>query len=283
MKCGSDQDMRYPLTADSRRPAVLGDAQIREFIKDGFVRIAEAFSPDVAAEGRAILWRDTGCDEGDPTTWTKPVIRLGNYDQEPFVRAANTPVLKGAFDQLCGAGRWRARSDLGTFPIRFPSNEDPGDTGWHVDSSFPPNTGDTNDYLNWRVNVRSKGRALLMLFLFSDVGEMDAPTRIRVGSHLDVARILARAGDEGLSARELVGAEGFAETAARREALATGDAGTVYLCHPFLVHAAQKHGGSRPRFLAQPPLLPVDESVLERSDRTYSPVEQAIRMALRAA
>src|SRR5437016_10303697 len=125
------------------------------------------------------------------------------------------------------------------------------DAGWHVDSSFPPDLGDTHDFLNWRVNVFSKGRALLMLFLFSDVGESDAPTRIRVGSHLDVARILSPAGDNGLSARDLAAAEGFAETAARREVLATGDAGTVYLCHSFLVHAAQQHRGSRPRFLAQ--------------------------------
>ncbi len=35
-------------------------------------------------------------------------------------------------------------------------------------------------------------------------------------------------------------------------ALATGEAGTVYLCHPFLVHAAQIHRGKRPRFMAQP-------------------------------
>src|SRR5260370_18026822 len=74
--------------------------------------------------------------------------------------------------------------DLGTFPIRFPSPDDPGGTGWHIDSSFPPETGDSNDFLNWRVNVTSKGRALLMLFLFSDVRENDAPTRIRAGSQL---------------------------------------------------------------------------------------------------
>jgi len=149
-----------------------------------------------------------------------------------------------------------------------------------VDSSFPPDLGDTNDFLNWRVNVFSKGRALLMLFLFSDVGESDAPTRIRVGSHLDVARILSPAGDNGLSARDLAAAEGFAETAARREVLATGDAGTVYLCHPFLVHAAQQHRGSRPRFLAQPPLVPAGPFLLNRADGAYSPVEQAIRIAL---
>jgi len=275
-----EQAVRYRLTLDSRVPSVVADAQIRQFIHDGFVKIQEAFPRELADESRSILWRDTGCDEADPTTWTKPVIRLGMYEQAPFTRAANMPVLHQAFDQLVGPGRWRPRSDLGMFPIRFPSPDDPGDAGWHVDSSFPPDLGDTNDFLNWRVNVFSKGRALLMLFLFSDVGESDAPARIRVGSHLDVARILSPAGDNGLSARDLAAAEGFAETAARREVLATGDAGTVYLCHPFLVHAAQQHRGSRPRFLAQPPLVPAGPFLLNRTDGAYSPVEQAIRIAL---
>ena len=275
-----EQAVRYRLTLDPRAPSVVGDAQIRQFIRDGFVKIQEAFPRELADESRSILWRDTGCDEADPTTWTKPVIRLGMYEQAPFIRAANMPVLHQAFDQLVGPGRWRPRSDLGMFPIRFPSPDDPGDAGWHVDSSFPPDLGDTNDFLNWRVNVFSKGRALLMLFLFSDVGESDAPTRIRVGSHLDVARILSPAGDNGLSARDLAAAEGFAETAARREVLATGDAGTVYLCHSFLVHAAQQHRGSRPRFLAQPPLVPAGPFLLNRTDGAYSPVEQAIRIAL---
>ena len=275
-----EQAVRYRLTLDSHAPSVVGDAQIRQFIRDGFVKIQEAFPRELADESCSILWRDTGCDEADPTTWTKPVIRLGMYEQAPFTRAANMPVLHQAFDQLVGPGRWRPRSDLGMFPIRFPSPDDPGDAGWHVDSSFPPDLGDTNDFLNWRVNVFSKGRALLMLFLFSDVGESDAPTRIRVGSHLDVARILSPAGDNGLSARDLAAAEGFAETAARREVLATGDAGTVYLCHPFLVHAAQQHRGSRPRFLAQPPLVPAGPFLLNRTDGAYSPVEQAIRIAL---
>lgn len=63
-------------------------------------------------------------------------------------------------------------------------------------------------------------------------------------------------------------------------ALATGDAGTVYLCHPFLVHAAQMHHGKVPRFLAQPPLAPAEPLRLEREDGRYSPVEIAIRLAL---
>jgi hypothetical protein len=257
----------------------VNDTHIQQFIRDGFLKIEAAFPRDLADQCRSILWRDTGCDPDDPATWTKPVIRLGMYGQEPFVQAANTSVLHAAFDQLVGKARWRPRKDLGTFPIRFPSRDDPGDAGWHVDTSFPPENLNPADFFDWRVNVTSKGRALLMLFLFSDVGENDAPTRIRVASHFDMARRLAPVGESGLSLRELA-ANGFVESAARREIPATGDAGTVYLCHPFLVHAAQPHRGTRPRFLAQPPLLPAEPFLLDRTDGAYSPVEQAIRIAL---
>jgi hypothetical protein len=99
-----------------------------------------------------------------------------------------------------------------------------------------------------------------MLFLFSDVGEDDAPTRIRVGSHADVARLLAPAGEAGLAHLELggVGAD-------RDVALATGAAGTVYLCHPFLIHAAQIHRGKSPRVISQPPLAPAEPFRLDRA------------------
>lgn len=127
----------------------------------------------------------------------------------------------------------------------------------------------------------SNGRALLMLFLFSDVGIDDAPTRIRVGSHADIARQLAPAGEAGLTLRELA-ADGFAGSAHRREALALGKAGSVYLCHPFLVHAAQRHRGTAPRFMAQPPLLPREPISLCRHDGDCSPVEQAIQARSRS-
>jgi hypothetical protein len=270
------------LTPESDSVRALSDAQIERFVLDGFLKIEAAFPREVAERGRSILWRDTGCDEGEPATWRKPVIRLGYYGQEPFVRAANTPVLHKAFDQLVGAGRWLPRKDLGTFPIRFPSAHDPGDAGWHIDSSFPPENFQTTDYFDWRINVTSKGRALLMLFLFSDVGEKDGPTRIRVASHFDIARRLAPAGENGFSLRELA-TNGFVESEARREVLATGEAGTVYLCHPFLVHAAQKHRGTRPRFLSQPALQPAEPFSLDRADGAYSPVERAIRIALQGA
>jgi hypothetical protein len=257
----------------------LKPAQIQQFIEQGFVRIDNAFPRELAEQGRAILWRDLPCSEHDPSTWTRPVIRLSGYRGPLFRGIANTPVLHRAFDQLVGAGRWRARHDIGgTFPVRFPHPDDPGDAGWHIDLSFPGEDGNPNErheYSAWRANIVSRGRALLMLFLFSDVGEDDAPTRIRVGSHMPMARYLAPAAEAG-RARMVLDDMG----AGCEIALATGEAGTVYLCHPFLVHAAQKHRGKTPRFLAQPDLPPAEPYRLEREDGDYSPVEIAIRMAL---
>lgn len=254
---------------------ILNSQQIQSFIADGFVRIDNAFSADLASEARNILWKDLPGDPADPKTWTKPVIWLGMYTQQPFVEAANTAVLHGAFDQLAGKGKWIPCMSMGAFPVRFPSVIDSGDTGWHVDAGFAG--ADPNDYFAARINVRSKGRGLLMLFLFSDVSERDAPTKILTGSHSDVARLLKPEGEAGLSFMEL--AMRLPELPKRNEVLATGKAGTVYLCHPFLVHCAQQHHGTEPKFMAQPPLLLRSDFNIEGSE-PFSPVEEAIRAAL---
>lgn len=261
---------------DPKTVSALSAAEITSFIRDGFVRLDHAFSKQIAEQARTILWQATGCDPDDRSTWTRPVIRLDQFGQAPFREAATMPVLHRAFDQLVGQGRWLPRYTLGTFPVRFPSPDAPGDDGWHIDVSFGH---ETPDFMEWRANVSSRGRALLMLFLFSDVEHDDAPTRIRVGSHLDIARQLAPAGEAGLSLRELA-ADGFAVSADRPEVSAVGEAGTVYLCHPFLVHAAQPHRGRNPRFLAQPPLMPREPICLDRPNGEYSPVEQAILNAI---
>src|SRR5690606_5618593 len=139
-------------------PNTLTQAQIDAFITDGFVRIDNAFPAELAKEGRAILWRDTGCDPDDPATWTQPVIRLGGYADQPFREAANTPRLHAAYNQIVGENRWLAPQGLGTFPVRFPVPEAPGDDGWHVDASFSLPQDDPIDFMSWRVNVKSRGR-----------------------------------------------------------------------------------------------------------------------------
>ena len=255
----------------------LSAQQIDKFIQDGYVKINNAVPRNTCDEIREILWKDIDVDRDDRSTWTKPVIRLMFYNQEPFCKAVNMPVLRNAYDQLAGRGRWIPRNSIGTFPVRFPSITDPGDTGWHVDSSFPG--PDATDFSTWRVNVFSRGRALLMLFLFSDIDSNDAPTIIRNGSHRDVARILGPHGEAGLSFMEL--AAELYRTEHRNTSLATGAAGTVYLCHPFIVHAAQPHHGTFPRFLAQPSLELKGQLRVIGQPLDDCPVARAIQLALK--
>lgn len=60
--------------------------------------------------------------------------------------------------------------------------------------------------------------------------------------------------------------------------LATGKAGDVFLCHPFLVHAATwPHTGRLPRIMAQPGVALHDQFPLTDP---LSPVEQAITTAI---
>jgi hypothetical protein len=256
---------------------VLSPAEIEQFVRDGFVKLERAFSRDTAAACREILWRDLRLSPDRPEDWKEPVMRLGMYGQPPFREALGSPRLHGALDQLVGAGRWIAPAGLGAMVVRFPAAAKPWDDGWHIDGSFPPpDDPGSFDYFKWRVNYRSHMRSMLMLFLMSDCGRDDAPTRVRAGSHMPMARQLLAHGEAGISLADLA-QEGFASSDRCDEAVATGEAGTVWLLHPFTVHAAQAHGGKEARFLAQPGLGWRGGPDIAHG---ASPVERAIRLAL---
>jgi len=249
---------------------VLSQAEISSFVADGFIAVRGAVPADVLRACQEEIWSalgDLGVRRDDPATWRAPVVRISCPESEAFVAAGTQPVLWEAFDQLIGEGRWwRRRGVGGSIPVRFPSQADPGDAGWHIEASFQRG-GD------WWVNYRSRGRGLLALYLFSDVDADSAPTRVRPGSHRAAAGVLAPFGDQGMPFTQ-AGPMAAAASAARQTALVTGRAGDVFLCHPFLVHAASwPHTGRHPRIIAQPgvalhdafPMLP-----------PLSPVEVAI-------
>jgi hypothetical protein len=222
---------------------MLTDADIERFGEDGFVTLRGAI-PRVMAE-RAV---EVLTAELDPSS-DAPVQRILASTHPDVVATANVPALRQAFDRLVGPGRWQPVLGMGSFPVRFPSEVDPGDAGWHVDGSFPADGG-------YRANRRSDGRALLFLPLYTDVGPDDAPTRLRVGSHRIVAELLEPFGDGGLDSMDLAG-RAVPATAHCPVAHATGTAGDVVLCHPFLVHAASwPHRGAGPRWIAQQCLPP---------------------------
>ncbi len=257
---------------------MLTDEEIRGFVSDGYVAVRGAVPAEVTRACQDVIWSElvsSGVCRDDRSTWTAPVVRISCPEGGPFVEAGTARLLREACDQLLGAGRWWQRPGVGgSIPVRFPSEEDPGDAGWHLDGGFEAN-GER------RINVRSRGAALLALFLFSDVDERSAPTRLRSGSHIDTARILAPAGEAGLEWAEA--ARRAAQASAHRPVvLATGRAGDVFLCHEFMVHAASwPHRGDHPRMMAQPSIVLLSEYDLPALPVSPStPAEQAILGAL---
>ncbi|MFF7940795.1 phytanoyl-CoA dioxygenase family protein [Nocardia gamkensis] len=250
---------------------VLDSAAVERFVTDGFVKIEGAFDRETGKRCAGELWEQIGLRADDPSSWTEPLIWVSGMSSPPFTAVAGTDALVSAYDALVGPGRWRPRLGMGTFPLRFPSTEPPQAAGWHVEASFAGDDG------GLRLSLRSRGRALLMLFLFSDVGVDDAPTLIRVGSHLAVPPFLADAGPEGRAWMDVC-ADVVLATEDHSVVAATGRIGDVFLCHPFLVHTAQAHRGRVPRFMAQPPLEPTGE--LELDGDRLTPVAEAVRRGL---
>jgi Phytanoyl-CoA dioxygenase (PhyH) len=250
---------------------MLSRSEIDQFIELGYVRVEEAFPRRVAFDCTALAMQQLEIPASAP--WPEPVVR-GVVNGQPFHQAANAVRLLEAVDQLLEGEAWLPRPNLGLVVIRLPSRADPGDTGWHIDASFQGPTTDT--LYDWYVNYRSRGRGLLLLCLLSDISVEDAPTRILEGSHHAIPPLLRPFGEDGV-----LGLSAPLPDPDGPVVSATGLAGDVYLCHPFLVHAASwPHVGSQPRLIAQPPIALEGALRLETADQELSPVALTVRRAL---
>jgi hypothetical protein len=249
------------------------------FVRDGFVAVRGAVPAETVAACRELIWAEVerrGVHRDDPASWPALVEGLDELAGEPFAAAYMAPTLTAAYDELIGPGRWTPAVDIGeAVVVRFPA-EDRANAGYHIEGSFNPPPGKPGRY--W-VNVRSRTRGLLALFLLTDVGRDDAPTRLLCGSHLAVPEFLAPHGEAGTDAD----AEFWRPSALCLPVVhATGNAGDVFLCHPFVVHTATwPHRGTGPRMIAQPSINAPDGFLLDGSDP--SPVARAIVKGLAMA
>jgi hypothetical protein len=216
---------------------------LEAFVSDGYVKVEQAAPREVADAARAVLWQRLGLTPEDPSQWPAPVMWTSDMTGEgPFGELARSPRLAAAMDVICGTGGWLPRGALGNIPVRFPASPTVDDRGWHIDANTPQPDG------SWAVTGRP--HTVLLLTLLSDVGPDDAPTRIRAGSHTDVAGVL---GPDPVDMADM-GRIVEEASAARPVAYATGEPGDMYVVHPFTVHAADEHRGRTPRFMAQSPV-----------------------------
>lgn len=217
---------------------------VNRFVVEGFAKLEAAVPRSVGDAARALVWEQIGLSPDDPSGWRQAVVWAADMTgQGPFGELMRSPRLRQALDEIAGPGGWVPRGSLGNMPIRFPVAPPADDRGWHIDASVAKADG------SWAVSGRPE--TMLLLVLLSDVGDDDAPTRIRIGSHRDAADML---GEQVLDPME---AGPLLDTASKDRPLAyaTGQPGDMYLVHPLTVHAADEHRGTRPRFMAQMPVF----------------------------
>jgi hypothetical protein len=213
-----------------------------EFDAKGYVRIDGALSPVQLADLRHRM------DEALAGREIRSTMKLG--DDREAADLVTTAPLRAAFNALLGSGSWLEPLVLEDLRIKFPAPPEP--LWWHIDVFEHGVQTSDEDVLSWRASPRCGGVGLLVLLLLSDVSRTDAATAMRVGSHRTVARYLDAAGEDGLSLGELLDSGIDVETADASIDLTIGSAGTAFLCHPMLVHAALPHTGASQSYWALP-------------------------------
>ncbi|HZG88156.1 phytanoyl-CoA dioxygenase family protein [Paenibacillus sp.] len=288
----------------------LSEAQVEQFMEKGWVKLEQAYSVEAALAAKAYVWSQVekrGVRRDDPSTWTQPILRMNeNYDTPEF-RACQTERLRGAIEDLIGAGQWAFRDRpiyWGWWPVNFHLGADkPWDVpteAWHIDGIHHP------QYID------SPEQGLLLLCLFSDIRERGGGTLVVEGSHRIVARIL-RDHPEGLAVKdvnelakrhpylaELTGRAPLPDGASRIERFmnrdtvdetgvrlrvveTTGGPGDVIIGHPFLFHAASQNHSGIPRFMCNNQ-APLKEKIKLRRQAgdTHTPLERSILRAIGA-
>jgi len=265
----------------------LGDAVTRVlsghdcelFIQRGFVHVRQAFPRSAALDVVEHLWeqlhKTQGVKRDDRSTWKEPWGGLGSkhIHFERF-RPCETPRLRQAVDELAGAAGWDGRPGWGSCPVNFHLGSHKPWTvsseGWHWDcTSFGEG-----------VVLPVPSQALLAFPHFSDVEHRGGGTLLLEGSHILSTRFfhdisadgrhrLRGAAMRGEFERlhpwlaELCGQRDFQGDRVMRfmtEGVDLGDvrlrvheitaqAGDVFLCHPFMYHAASPNHSRAPRFM----------------------------------
>lgn len=256
-------------------PAQLSESDIERFKENGYICIKRAFPRQIASECTALLWQtliQEGMDPYDPKTWMrrKSVGHIYNESSGYPWSEVVSPRLMQAMDSICGKNRWQDPIGLGWWTITSPGyfSEESWDIDgqWHVDGQ----------YVHYPF---SKEIGLTAIMLFSDVKEyIHGATTVLKGSHKYVGNLIAESGFRGLSGYQIKKILNDCEEDWDSEQL-TGEAGDIYLMHPFLVHARSRNVGHYGDFSAIRiichPSIPLKEDMNFCGD-DLSPLEESI-------
>jgi len=253
----------------------LTEIEIKQFIEDGFVVVRQVFPRDLAKDILSSVWAEIDLDPHNPYFQNQLYVILKKVlYQEPIPRIFTQRYIE-VVNELCRQGRWECDKGVGYWFITYPDFSKsiwyPIQNSWHIDSNTEYHV----------LNSRKLG--LLTFHLFTDISPGGGGTAVRIGSHKYSARILAKAGPEGLEqtnfSRQTVNATKhlpFVEI--------TGQCGDVMFMHPLTVHTCSVNISNRIRVVGHKFFHLFEPLNFKRQNPVeYSPVEISIIKALSKA
>jgi hypothetical protein len=251
----------------------LTDSDIEHFLQKGYVKIEGAFSRETAAEWSENCFRRLGYDMNAPSTWAERRIHMGGdkyVEVQEFAPRVYDAIcdLLGGEERLGKPCRWSDHFivNLGVGAEDPWQPAGPNTPGWHKDGDF------------FRHFLDSPEQGLLVFVNWTDVVHKGGPTYIATDSVPVVAKFLADRPEGVLPSefnfKDLVGqCNEFEE--------ATGNAGDVYLLHPYMLHAASQNPLRAIRIITNPPVHLNEPMRFDRPNPAdHSPVERAILHSL---
>lgn len=250
----------------------LSDADLDHFVAKGYVLVKEGIPKETAVAWGNEAYQRLGYDPEDNTTWEKDRLHMPAHKHVPVAEIA--PKAWAAMVQLAG-GEDRIRQPAlwgDAFIANFGERSTepwkpagPDCPGWHKDGDF---------FLHF---LDSPEQGLLVIPLWTDVVHQGGPTYIAPDSIRVLAEFL-RDRPEGVMPGEF----GFQNLIRQCHEFgeAVGEAGDVYLLHPFMLHAVSQNVLRAKRVITNPPLSLAAPMCFDRPDGAYSPIEQTVLHAL---
>ncbi len=250
---------------------MLTSEQREQLLAEGHLVIKGAFPREQSLEWVREECAHAGYDVDDPSTWRKAYERMDLSHKEKLEEFAPT-AWQASCDLMGGVDRVQNRPTINLFAMNFTQGADQPfqppsalSRGWHKDG------------WHFRHFLDSPEQGLLGVPLFTDVLPGGGATFLAVDSVPVVARFLA-AHPEGVLPDGFDPKTLLAECTDFREV--TGDAGDVYLLHPYLLHAVGQNVLKRPRAITNLCYELREPMRFSRPDGDYFPVEAAILCGL---
>lgn len=250
---------------------MLTPQQREQFLAEGHIVIKGAFPREASLQWVREECARVGYDVDDPRSWRKGYERMELSRHEPLADYAPA-AWQASCDLMGGEERVKNQPSISLFAMNFKQGADTPykppsaeSSGWHKDGWH---------FLHF---LDSPEQGLLGIPLFTDVLPQGGATFLAVDSVPVIARYLA-AHPEGVGPDDFDTKALLAECHDFREA--TGEAGDVYLLHPYMLHAVGQNVLQRPRAITNLCYELKEPMILDRPDSDYSPIEAAVLRGL---